>query len=90
MLFPDLRWIAGNEVLSISLVEPVSWRFEFGDGTVLRVDTLWRVVTGEVAVTSADHGHQFGLPEPVDAGVRAEAGLAQSEGASRLPSHLTR
>src|SRR5688572_18421458 len=77
MSLVDLSWIPGNAVTSVSLVEPVSWWFELTDGTALRADTLWRVVTRErVEVTSADHGHQFGLPAPVDA--RTSAMLALS------------
>ena len=35
------------------------------------VECLWRIVTrGRVALTSEDHGHQFGLPAPVDAVAR--------------------
>jgi hypothetical protein len=44
-----------------------SWDFVFSDRVCLRVECLWRlVVSGRLAVTSEDHGHQFGLPSPVD------------------------
>ena len=67
-----MSWLEGAEVAAISLTEPVSWWFEFSDGTALRAECLWRVITDEhVEVTSADHGHQFGLTRPVDAGVLA-------------------
>jgi hypothetical protein len=76
----DLNWIDGSEMSAVSLVEPVSWWFKFSDGASLRVDAQWRVVTEEgVQVTSADHGHQFGLPEPVDAGGRAMRVLAHAK-----------
>jgi|SRR5437762_4202415 len=46
---------------------PGNFTFQFGAAT-LAVDTLWRVIAnGRVALTSRDHGHQFGLPAPVDA-----------------------
>ena len=44
-----------------------AWGFTFSGDLNLRVDCLWRLlVSGRVAVTSEDHGHQFGLPAPVD------------------------
>ncbi len=46
---------------------PGNSTFQFGDAT-LAVDCLWRVIEdGKVALTSRDHGQQFGLPAPVDA-----------------------
>ena len=72
MSVSDLSWIAGQHVEAVSLTEPVSWWFKFSDGTSLRADTPWRIVSNErVEVTSGDHQHRFGLPEPVDAGARA-------------------
>ncbi len=50
---------------------PGNCTFQFGAAT-LAVDCLWRVIAdGKVALTSRDHGRQFGLPAPVD--VYAEA-----------------
>ena len=44
-----------------------SWEFVFSDGVRLQVECLWRlVVSGRLVITSEDHGHQFGLPAPVD------------------------
>jgi hypothetical protein len=38
---------------------------------------LWRIIErGRLARTSSDHGHQFGLPAPVDAAREATAALA--------------
>ena len=42
----------------------------------LTVETLWRMITaGEIAFSDQDHGHQFGLPEPMDVEARARAML---------------
>ena len=44
-----------------------TWQFVFSDGVSLQVGCLWRlVVAGKLTLTSEDHGHQFGLPAPVD------------------------
>lgn len=49
------------------------WRACFDGGTCLVAATLWRFIeNGRVRVTSEDHGHRFGLPEPVDAYARLE------------------
>jgi hypothetical protein len=50
-------------------VRALRWNFtfEFG-GATLAVDCLWRVMAnGNVALTSRDHGQQFGRPAPMDA-----------------------
>ncbi|MGH7222711.1 MAG: DUF6188 family protein, partial [Gemmataceae bacterium] len=44
-----------------------SWTFVFSDDLKLQVECLWRlIVSGRIQITSEDHGHQFGLPAPVD------------------------
>jgi hypothetical protein len=44
-----------------------SWEFVFSDRVRLQVECLWRlVIPGRLVITSEDHGHQFGLPAPVD------------------------
>jgi hypothetical protein len=54
---------------------PQNFTFEFSDAS-LAVDCLWRIkVDGRIAVTSRDHGQQFGLPAPVDAHAEASARL---------------
>jgi hypothetical protein len=43
------------------------WHFVFTSGWLM-VECPWRAVsTGRIVLGSADHGHQFGLPELVDA-----------------------
>ncbi|SRR6266498_4311958 len=54
---------------------PENFTFEFGDAS-LAVDCLWRIkVDGRVALTSYDHGQQFGLPAPLDAHAEASSRL---------------
>ena len=55
---------------------PGNSTFECGPAS-LAVDCLWRiVVNGKVALTSRDHGQQFGRPAPIDAHVGALALLS--------------
>jgi hypothetical protein len=49
------------------------WTFHFSGGGRVTTQSLWRVLTDGIPVTSDDHGQQFGLPKPVDAGQRATA-----------------
>lgn len=73
----DLSWMIGARVRAISLVEPSSWCFELVGGGTLRTETVWRIIgEGRVQATSVDHGHQFGLQQPVDAAARAKGALA--------------
>lgn len=52
---------------------PYNFTFEFGEAS-LAVDCLWRIVAeGRLALTSLDHGQQFGLPAPIDAFAEALA-----------------
>lgn len=47
-----------------------SWFFTLTDNVNVATETPWRFVNGDrVVVTSEDHGHKFGLPNPVDASV---------------------
>ena len=67
----DLTWMVGRAVCEVSFHEPTLWSFSFGQKVTVGVECLWRIVTrGRVALTSEDHGHQFGLPAPVDAVAR--------------------
>jgi uncharacterized protein DUF6188 len=45
-----------------------SWFFRFGEGITVGTESEWRFIAeGHILITSSDHGHQFGLPSPVDA-----------------------
>ncbi len=48
------------------------WLFAFGDSFGISVECPWRLIhKGSIAVSSEDHGQQFGLPAPIDAVARA-------------------
>ena len=64
---PDLTWLVGLQLKAVEKKD-YSWFFTFDDGGSIATESFWRLITIEgVAVTSEDHGHQFGLPAPVDA-----------------------
>lgn len=51
----------------------------FADGIYIVTESPWRFLTLDgIAVTSEDHGHQFGLPAPVDAAERVLASVSNS------------
>jgi hypothetical protein len=53
-----------------------SWFFMFSGGDQVSTESPWRLVTcSGIYVTSEDHGHQFGLPAPVDATERVRRTL---------------
>lgn len=73
---PDLTWLVGRQVTSVEKKD-YSWFFSFDDGGSIATESFWRLIsTQKVVVTSEDHGHQFGLPAPVDAAevVKKEVG----------------
>jgi hypothetical protein len=50
------------------------WSFEFGQGQVLNINAIWRIIAdGRIALCSEDDGQQFGLPAPVNAEARARS-----------------
>lgn len=56
------------------------WSFRLGEGVEIRAECVWRlVVDGHIALTSEDHGHQFGLPSPVDAERRCRSVILEVE-----------
>ena len=68
----DLAWLQGRACSRVELLPPVPWRFWFAPAHHIAVECLWRIVRGgSVIRTSEDHGHQFGLPAPVDAAQEA-------------------
>jgi hypothetical protein len=67
----DLDWLQGRRLEQVSFSPPTLWRFSFGGGGVLAVETLWRLISGAaLVVTSEDHGQQYGLPDRIDATTR--------------------
>jgi hypothetical protein len=68
----DLTWLVGRRCDVIHRDE-FSWNFVFDAGAVT-TPFLWRLIEGgRIRVTSGDHGHQFGLPAPIDARFEAES-----------------
>jgi len=54
-----------------------SWTFVFADEISIVTESPWRFLTPDgIVVTSEDHGHQFGLPAPVDAAERVLAAVS--------------
>ena len=48
-----------------------SWFFMFTGDISIATESSWRLLNDDgIVVTSEDHGHQFGLPAPVDAAQR--------------------
>ena len=63
----DLSWMVGRGITHVLFHEPTPWNFSFGPEASIRVECLWRIIEHDrVVLTSEDHGHQFGLPAPVD------------------------
>lgn len=54
-----------------------SWIFVFAGEIAIVTESPWRFLTANaIAVASDDHGHQFGLPAPVDAAERVLAAVS--------------
>lgn len=78
------KQVIGRRLLSVEKKD-CSWFFGFGTGVFLTTEAPWRLIQqGCVAVSSEDHGQQFGLPAPVDAAreVLSRAGACAVEIAS--------
>ena len=59
--------LVGEQLQSVEKRD-FSWFFGFSGEVSLATETFWRLINEDrIVVTSEDHGHQFGLPEPVDA-----------------------
>ncbi len=64
----DLSWLVGRTLKRLTGQKAGPWLFEFGGGTNVNVECLWRIIQeGRICATSEDHGHKFGLPAPFDA-----------------------
>ena len=64
----DFSWMKGRCITSVEGDPHDNWTFRLSDGGIIGAHSPWRLIShGRVHVTSLDHGHQFGLPQPVDA-----------------------
>lgn len=62
----DLSWLTEHRLDSVVRNE-FNWDFVFSAAVNLRAECLWRLLIADrIILTSEDHGHQFGLPAPVD------------------------
>jgi hypothetical protein len=74
----QLAWLVGHSVHSLRRRE-FDWVLDFDKGVHLVIVCLWRLVeAGRIRVTSADDGHPFGLPAPVDAAAEVNCRLAKA------------
>ena len=75
----DLAWMIGRSFVEVSPLEGPSWGFRFGDGTEVRADSPWRLVSGGgIVLSSEDHGHWYGRSKPIDAGAECRGRLVGS------------
>ena len=62
-----LRSLRGTGVVSVDRSAEGIWSFDFSKAN-LTIESPWRIVAGErIVLGASDHGHQFGLPAPIDA-----------------------
>lgn len=67
--------LSGAHLRQVELLDH-TWFFRFDNDVVIGTETYWRVLAnGRIAVAECDHGHQFGLPAPVDAAREARRRL---------------
>jgi hypothetical protein len=70
VLESHVRRLVGQQLQS---TEPLDydWLFRFSGDVTVQTGSAWRLLDhSRLKVTSDDHGHSFGLPEPVDAAAR--------------------
>ena len=59
--------LMGTRLQSVERSEYL-WTFWFGNGSLLNVESLWRLISDQaIVLTSADHGQTFGLNHTIDA-----------------------
>jgi hypothetical protein len=74
----DLTWLIGQRFQSFTWRE-FDWVLTFDKQGQLVIECLWRLLeNGRIRFTSMDHGHQFGLPAPVDAALEVANRLTGS------------
>lgn len=71
--------MVGRIVREVAYFDFGMWRFLFEKLEFIQTGCLWRIVRDNgVILTSEDHGQQFGLPAPIDAGSKAMEELASA------------
>ena len=91
--FSHARPLIGQQLLSVEKAD-YTWLFKFTDDIVVATESIWRLIDEDcIVVASEDHGHAFGLPEPVDAVERVLARTVgrsvEAAGVSRTSGDLT-
>lgn len=64
----DLTFKANSSFISANYdKDGESWNFIFDDKIWAASSGFWRIlVSNKISIVSSDHGHQFGLPRPLD------------------------
>jgi hypothetical protein len=64
----ELPWLLGSRLATVEAHEFDRWTFAFSQGGTIAIGCPWRLLHNCcIAVSSADHGQQFGLPARVNA-----------------------
>ncbi len=62
----ELKWIIERRIKNIGKQDYTLF-FDFDNRDSITTESTWRLVTEEgIKAASDDHGHQFGLPAPLD------------------------
>ena len=63
-----LPWLFGQCLRQVEPPEFDRWVFTFANGGSIVVECPWRLLhDGSIVISSADHGHKYGLPQPLNA-----------------------
>jgi hypothetical protein len=75
----DLSWLV-DKSLQESEKKDYSWFFIFSGSGSISTESPWRLLNAErIVVTSEDHGHPFGLKEPIDAAIRVRETIKEKK-----------
>ncbi len=81
-----LEWMVGQSIVAFSFYEPNLWSMLLSGGGWISTQDPWRLLaTDRMIVGSSEHGHSYGLPEPVDAVATA---MAETAGAAIVEARI--
>jgi hypothetical protein len=73
----DFSWMVGRVLREVQRYGGGVWRFVFEKPEYIQTQCLWRIARdNRVILTNEDDGHQFGLPAPIDAAMKASEAFA--------------
>jgi hypothetical protein len=76
----DLGFLLGRTLSQVERLGSYAWRFRFGPDAEVRAESPWRIIRdGGIVLGSEDHGHQYGLPSPIDAQAECQALIGGTE-----------